>query len=131
MDVPLYRKSPAWQKGMELSEAVYAATRSFPKEELFGLTNQLRRASVSVPSNIAEGQGRLTPFEFLHFLGIARGSALEVETQLELAARQGFGRKEELEFAARVAREVNLILNTSIATLRAKNDRRRNDGGER
>jgi four helix bundle protein len=70
---------------MELSTAIYKATRTFPQDERFGLTNQLRRAAVSVPSNIAEGRGRLTKREFLHFLGIARGSsALEVETQWNL-----------------------------------------------
>jgi len=77
------RNSVAWQKAMELSKAVYEVTRKFPSDERFGLTNQLRRAAVSVPSNIAEGRGRLTQGEFLQFLGIARGSALEVETQLE------------------------------------------------
>ncbi len=85
-----------WQKAMGLARAVYLATRTFPAEERFGLTNQLRRAAVSVPSNIAEGRGRLTKSEFLHFLGIARGSVLEVETQLELALDLGYGEAKEL-----------------------------------
>ena len=75
---------------MDLSTSVYAVTKAFPKEEMFGLTNQLRRASVSVASNIAEGQGRLTSGEFMQFLGIARGSVLELLTQLELAQRLQF-----------------------------------------
>jgi four helix bundle protein len=103
---------------MELSAAVYRVTRTFPADERFGLTNQLRRAAVSVPSNIAEGRGRLTQREFLHFLGIARGSALEVETQLELAITLGFGSRVDLEPTQRLAMEVGTILNASITTLR-------------
>jgi four helix bundle protein len=103
---------------MELSAAVYTVTRVFPPDERFGLTNQLRRAAVSVPSNIAEGRGRLTQREFLHFLGIVRGSALEVETQLELAMTLAFGDRGELESTQRLATEVGTILNASIATLR-------------
>jgi four helix bundle protein len=80
----------AWQKAVDLAEAVYRATKAFPKEEQFGLTIQLRRAVVSVPSNIAEGQGRSTTREFLHFLSIAYGSLLEVETQIIIAQRLGY-----------------------------------------
>jgi four helix bundle protein len=112
------RSSVAWQKAMELSKAVYQATRRFPPDERFGLTNQLRRAAVSVPSNIAEGRGRLSQGEFLQFLGIARGSALEVETQLELAMALRFGDRVELESTQELAVEVGTILNASIATLR-------------
>ena len=116
----MFRESIAWQKAMELSTAVYSATRTFPKEEQFGLTNQLRRASVSIPSNIAEGKGRLTTGELQQFLGIARGSALEVQTQLELAVRLGFGNRNELEDIQRLAEEVSRILNASVTTLRSK-----------
>jgi len=112
------RNSVAWQKAMELSKAVYEVTRKFPSDERFGLTNQLRRAAVSVPSNIAEGRGRLTQGEFLQFLGIARGSALEVETQLELAITPGFGERTEIEAPQLLAVEVGTILNASIATIR-------------
>jgi len=105
---------------MQLSAVVYGVTRTFPQDERFGLTNQLRRASVSIPSNIAEGQGRLTSGEFVHFLGIARGSALEVETQLELALTLGFGDRAAIEETQQLAVEVGTILNASIASLRAK-----------
>ena len=74
-----------WQKSMDLAVACYEATRSFPKEELFGLTSQIRRASSSMPANIAEGQGRQSTKEFLNFLSIARGSLKEVETHLILS----------------------------------------------
>jgi four helix bundle protein len=105
---------------MRLIAEVYLATKSFPKEEMFGLTNQLRRAAVSIASNIAEGQGRLTTGEFVHFLGMARGSALEVQTQLEAAKMLGFGKIAELEKADAVAEEVVRILNAAIATNKAK-----------
>jgi len=105
---------------MDLSTAVYSLTRHFPKEELFGLTAQLRRASVSIASNIAEGQGRLTTGEFAHFLGMARGSALEVETQLELAYRLGLGQSPELEDVQRLATEVSKILNAVLSNLRRR-----------
>jgi len=115
-----FRDSVGWQKAMQLIAEVYTATGRFPKEEMFGLTNQLRRASVSVASNIAEGQGRLTTGEFVQFLGVARGSVLEVQTQLEAAKMLKFGVREELERADATASEVIRILNAAIATCRAK-----------
>ena len=116
----VFRDSIAWQKSMTLSTSVYTATRTFPKEEIFGLTNQLRRASVSIPSNIAEGKGRLSTGESLQFLGIARGSTPEVQTQLELALRLGHGSQAELEAIQDLSIEVLKILNSSIATLQAR-----------
>lgn len=80
-----YKDLVAWQKAMDLVTATYRSTTTFPKEEQFGLTSQLRRAAVSIPSNIAEGQGRLSEKEFRHFLGLARGSLMEVETQFQIA----------------------------------------------
>jgi four helix bundle protein len=116
MTVARFKESVGWQKAMKLVAEVYAATQSFPKQEMFGLTNQLRRASVSIASNIAEGQGRLTTGEFVHFLGMARGSALEVVTQLEAAKMLGFGDERELQCAEKTAMEVVRILNAAIAT---------------
>jgi four helix bundle protein len=121
MAVARFRDSVGWQKAMKLIAEVYKATATFPKEEMFGLTNQLRRASVSVASNIAEGQGRLTTGEFAQFLGMARGSVLEVQTQLEAAKMLKFGREMDLECADATATEVVLILNAAITTCRAKN----------
>jgi four helix bundle protein len=80
-----YRELVVWQKAKTLAVAVYRATEKFPKHDLYGLTSQIRRAAVSVPSNIAEGQGRLRPAEFRHFLGQARGSLLELDTQISIA----------------------------------------------
>jgi four helix bundle protein len=79
----------AWQEAIRLVEIVYRETSTFPKEETFGLTMQIRRSAVSVPSNIAEGSARRTRGEYVQFLGIARGSLAELETQLEVASRLG------------------------------------------
>jgi four helix bundle protein len=85
-----HRDLLAWQKAMELGTQIYAATQSLPKEELYGLTSQLRRAAVSVPSNLAEGYSRNSRNELHHFIGQARGSLAEVETQVEIAKNLGF-----------------------------------------
>jgi four helix bundle protein len=82
-----YRDLIVWQKAMDLTVKIYQITRSFPKEEIYGLTSQIRRAAVSIPSNIAEGQARKSTQEFLHFLSIANGSRAEVETQVIIAKR--------------------------------------------
>ena len=79
-----------WQKAMEMVTEIYRLTRDFPKEEMYGLVSQMRRAAVSIPSNIAEGQGRQSKGEFRQFLGIARGSYAELETQIEIAKNLGF-----------------------------------------
>jgi four helix bundle protein len=80
-----YRDLIVWQKAKAMAVDVYRATDAFPKCELYGLTSQLRRAAVSISSNIAEGQGRLTRGEFSHFLGQARGSLFELESQLAIS----------------------------------------------
>ena len=85
-----HRDLIAWQESLRLVEIVYRDTADFPRDETFGLRNQIRRAAVSIPSNIAEGSARNTTGELVQFLGIARGSLAELETQLELAARLGY-----------------------------------------
>ena len=82
-----HRDLVVWQKAMDLVVLIYQATAAFPKHELYGLTSQLRRAAVSIPANVAEGQGRRSKSEFCQFLGNARGSLLELDTHLELALR--------------------------------------------
>src|SRR5579863_8294112 len=82
-----YRNLEAWQISMDLAVDLYKLTKSFPKDELFGLTSQIHRAAVSIPSNIAEGHGRKGSKEFLHHLSIAYGSLTELETQLILSVR--------------------------------------------
>src|SRR5437763_16197525 len=85
-----YRDLIAWQKGMKLVKAIYETTDSFPQHEMYGLTSQLRRAAVSIPSNIAEGQAHYTNPEFVRFLRHARGSLAEIETQLLIAQGRGY-----------------------------------------
>lgn len=90
-DVKSFRDLVVWHRGVDLSVAVYELTRGFPKDELYGLRSQLQRAAVSVPSNIAEGSGRRSTGEFLQFLGTARGSNYEVQTQLVISRKVGIG----------------------------------------
>ena len=85
-----HRDLIVWQKATAMVTEIYRATRGFPREEMFGLTSQLRRSAVSVASNIAEGQGRLSKGEFRQFLGQARGSLIEMENQLVIAGNLGF-----------------------------------------
>src|SRR5512136_1860465 len=95
MAVKSYTDLMAWQKAVDLVEEVYRVTGHFPKEELYGLTSQMRRAAVSIPSNIAEGQGRNSRGEFCQFLGHAKGSLFELETQVVIAARLGYLSQQE------------------------------------
>jgi four helix bundle protein len=99
-----------WQRAVQLTVAIYKLTSSFPADERFGLTNQLRRASVSVASNIAEGYGRSTKGEYILFLGHARGSKCEVETQLVISGALGFGSDQERQEAESLADEVGRML---------------------
>ena len=108
--VKSYRDLTVWQRSIELTVALYRMTRAFPREEMFGLTSQLRRASVSIASNIAEGYGRNTKGEYRNFLGMARGSALEVQTQLVIARELGFGTPSEIANAERLADESGKML---------------------
>ena len=105
-----YKELIVWQKSMSLVESVYMATSSFPEEEKFGLTNQIRRSAVSIPSNIAEGAGRNSNKEFRHFLGIANGSLNELTTQLELANRLRFVPKDKNEAALNLGDEIQKML---------------------
>ena len=95
-----------WQRAIDLTVCIYKLTQRFPKEEMYGLVSQLRRASVSVASNIAEGRGRLNPAEFRQFLGIALGSTFEVQTQLIVARRLDFGNEKTIDEAAALGNEV-------------------------
>jgi four helix bundle protein len=87
MSISRFRELRAWQLGMELAEQVYLLTDSFPKSETYGMTSQIRRSAISIPSNLAEGHGRTSSKEFLHFIAIAYGSICELETQILLSHR--------------------------------------------
>jgi four helix bundle protein len=114
-----FRELLVWQRSMQLTVAVYRLTRDFPREEVFGLTSQIRRAAVSVPSNIAEGHGRLSGSEFRQFLGIARGSNFELQTQLEIAHALEFGKPDLVTEAENLSHEVGKII---YALLESIND---------
>ena len=116
-NVRSYRDLIVWQKAMTLVTDVYRVTGSFPKTEIYGLTSQLRRAAVSVPSNIAEGQGRASTGEFKQFLCHARGSLLEIETQLQIAQSLEYLASEACAILLRKCSEVGRILNGLIASL--------------
>jgi four helix bundle protein len=109
-----YRDLIVWQKAMALAREAYLLTRNLPKSEAVGLLAQIRRAAVSIPSNIAEGHGRLTDLQFRHFLGNARGSLCEMQTQIELAVDLGFlDRKRAcdlLDHGVEVARLINGLI---------------------
>ena len=111
----------AWQKAVKLVTEIFRVSKRFPSEELFGLTSQLRRAAISIPSNIAEGQGRLGRKEFLHFLGNARGSLGEVETQIIIARNLDYLSEAEMNDILELSAEVGRILNGLLSSLKAQN----------
>jgi four helix bundle protein len=116
MSIKGYKDLETWQKAIELVEVVYKETKSFPKEEVYGLSSQMRRAAVSVPSNIAEGQGRDSTNEFLRHLSIAYGSLCELQTQALISYKLSYFSLEAYErfedMAARVARLINGLANS-------------------
>jgi four helix bundle protein len=113
-----FRDLAVWQSSVESALAIYKLTADFPDSEKFGLMNQLRRAAVSVPSNIAEGYGRASRGEYLHFLGMARGSNSEIETQLVIARRLGFGSEQLLNESEAFCKEVGILLGRLMKSLR-------------
>jgi len=115
-----YQDLIAWQKAKTFASEIYRATELFPKSEIYGLTSQLRRAAVSVASNIAEGQGRLTKGEFCHFLGQERGSLLEVETQLSIPLDLHLLSEDEFDDLRQRSSEVRRLLNGLIESMRVR-----------
>jgi len=115
-----YRDLFVWQKAIRLAEKVYRFSAYFPKEELYGLTSQIRRCAVSVPSNIAEGRGRGGDKEFVRFLQIALGSLYELQTQLELAKMFEYG-NEEVEKLIELTIELEKMLNSLITSKGGRN----------
>jgi len=112
-----FRDLIAWQQGKALARQVYEVTRRFPDEERFGLVIQLRRAAVSIPSNIAEGRGRGTKKDFAHFLMQARGSLYEVETQIELANELHYINELDTARLLEVCNELSRVLNGLINSI--------------
>jgi four helix bundle protein len=106
-----------WQRAIDLTVSIYRLTQRFPKEETYGLVSQLRRAAVSVASNIAEGRGRLNQGEFRQFLGISLGSIFEIKTQLVVASRLGIGDQQQIDEAAVLSEEISKMLTSLIQKL--------------
>jgi four helix bundle protein len=113
-----FRDLVVWQRAMQLTVAVYCLTQQFPREEIYGLTSQIRRSAVSVPSNIAEGHGRLNTGEYRQFLGIARGSNFELQTQLEIARALKFGNPKQLDEAEGLSHEVGKMLYATLESIK-------------
>ncbi len=112
-----YRELIIWQRAIQVCVAIYQATKTFPREEIYGLTNQMRRASVSVPSNIADGYGRLSRDQFRYFLGVAKGSTFELQTQLVIARELGFTSTQEGARIEALSFEVGKMLTAMLKKL--------------
>jgi len=120
-----------WKAGMEITKDIYKVTEIFPKSELFGLTSQMRRAAVSIPSNIAEGNGRYYRKEYLQFLHISQGSLLELMTQIELSKELGFLQQNDFFRLYNKAVSLNKMLKSLIRGLRKTRVERDEDGEKR
>jgi four helix bundle protein len=112
-----YRELVVWQKSIDLTVLIYRITESFPKSEIYGLASQMRRAGISIASNIAEGRGRLNALEFRQFLGIARGSTYELQTQLHVSKLLGYGSERSIGEAEARCNEISKILLAFIRKL--------------
>lgn len=113
-----FRDLLVWQKAMQLTVSVYQLSKGFPRQEIYGITSQKRRSAVSIASNIAEGHGRLNAKEFGQFLGIARGSTYELQTQLELAKELQIGGPAQIEHSLELSEEVGRMIHSLIRSLR-------------
>jgi four helix bundle protein len=116
--VKTYRDLLVWQKAMIFVTDIYQTTRAFPREELYGLTSQMRRCAVSIPSNIAEGYGRNSTSDYIRFLQIASGSLYELQTQLEISANLEYLDKNDRERLDSLSREIERMLSSLIHKIR-------------
>lgn len=124
MTVKSYRDLKVWQDGVDLVESIYRVTGPYPREEMFGLTSQMRRASVSIPSNIAEGHSRSGTGEYLHHVGISLGSLAELETQIIISERLGFLKQDGAQRSLTSCESIGRMLHALQLALE-----RRRDGG--
>ena len=116
-----YRELIVWQKAMDLVEEVYRLVKLLPREETYALSDQMRRAAISIPSNIAEGHGRNSEREFLRFLSIAQGSRAELDTQIEICIRLKYVDMEQVVTAQKLSNEVGKMLRKMMQNLRTTN----------
>ena len=119
-EVDNYQKMIVWQKAMDVTVMVYSLCRKLPKSEMYALQDQMKRASVSVPSNIAEGQARNSKKEFIQFLSIAKGSKAELETQLLLCIKLGYLIDSDISEAMKSLSEISKMLSALIKNLHSK-----------
>jgi len=117
-----FRDLIVWQRSMELSVAIYDLTRDFPREEIYGLTSQMRRASVSILSNIAEGHGRHSRSQLANFTAMAKGSCYELEAQLLLARELSYGAVEKLQRSQGLCNEVGRMLHSMLNKLHSREE---------
>jgi len=115
--VQSFKKLDVWKRAIELTDVIYRITKSFPRDEMFGLTSQLRRAAVSIPANIAEGAGRRGRGEYAYHVGIARGSTNEVTALLEISLRQGLVSSNDVEEAELLLVQVGQMLSGLLRSL--------------
>ena len=118
MEVKSYQDLSVWRKGMDLAEQAYRLTSEFPREELFGMTSQIRRAAASIPANVAEGWGRNGTTEYMQFLRVAQGSLKELETHLLPSQRVGLVQAAKVEPLLSLATEVGKMLNALHGSLK-------------
>ena len=118
--IKTYRDLVVWQKAMEFVTDVYVASKTFPQDEMYGLTSQIRRCAISMPSNIAEGFGRKTPNEFIRFLQIAMGSLFEMQTQLEIALNLSYLTEAKHADLHEKTREIERMLSSLIRSIRTR-----------
>jgi len=126
-----FRELRVWNKAIDLTAMVYELTAEFPKSEVYGLSSQMRRAAVSIASNIAEGSARGTKKDFRQFVTIARGSNCELQTQMAIAERLSFGNREKIEEAERLSHDIGQMLSGLAAFLVAAKDLRSTENGQR
>jgi four helix bundle protein len=115
-----FKELVVWQRSVKLATEIYRMTSKFPREELYGLTSQIRGSATSIASNIAEGQGRLTTGEFCQFLGIARGSTFELQTQLQIARNLDMADPIVMNEAESKSNEISKMLCALLASLRTR-----------
>jgi len=118
-EINTYKDLIVWQKSMDLVVEIYSLTKSFPRTEIYGLTSQMRRCAVSIPSNIAEGRRRGTRKDYRHFLTIAYGSGAELETQIEITKRLPFGENLDFTKVENLLNEIMRMLNKMLSTLKS------------
>lgn len=129
-DIKTFRDLIVWQKSMSLVTELYRLSTAFPKEEVYGLTSQMRRCAVSIPSNIAEGFGRQSTSDYVRFLNIASGSLYELQTQIEISHNLGYVGKDAFDAIYEDTREIERMLSSLIRSLKRRNEGQRSRGAK-